>query len=68
MRWVMCQAAWQLVKRSTRWRAIYDSLKARIGCKKAIVAISRRLLGVCFSVLKSQKDYCEKTLAPAVAA
>lgn len=68
LRWVMCQAAWQLVKRSTRWRTIYDRLKERIGSKKAIVAMSRRLLGVCFSILKSQKDYCEKTLAPAVAA
>ena len=62
LRWVMVQAAWQLVKRSPRWRAIYERLKGRIGGKKGVIAVARRLLGVCFSVLKSQRDYCEKAL------
>ena len=68
LRWVVVQAAWQLVKRSPRWRAIYERLKGRIGGKKAVIAVSRRLLGVCFSVLKNQKDYCEKALPQTVAA
>ena len=68
LRWVVVQAAWQLVKRSPRWKSIYERLKARIGGKKAVIAVSRRLLGVCFSVLKSQKDYCEKTRPQTAAA
>ena len=68
LRWVIVQAAWQLVKRSPRWHAIYERLKGRIGGKKAVIAISRRLLGVCFSVLKNQKDYCETALAQPAAA
>jgi transposase len=62
LRWVLVQAAWQLVKRSPRWRSIYERLKARIGGKKAIVAVSRRLLCVCHSVLKSRKAYHEQAL------
>lgn len=68
LRWVIVQAAWQLVKRSPRWRAIYERLQARIGGKKAVIAVSRRLLGVCFSVLKHQTEYCEKALPQATAA
>ena len=68
LRWVVVQAAWQLVKRSPRWKAIYERLKGRIGGKKAVIAVSRRLLGVCFSVLKNQKDYCEKELSQTAAA
>jgi transposase len=63
LRWVLVQAAWQLVKRSERWRAIYERLKGRIGVKKAIIAVARRLLGVCYSVLKSRRPYTEATVA-----
>lgn len=65
LRWVMVQSAWQLVKRSPRWRTIYQTLHRRIGKKKAIIAMSRRLLGLCYSVLKSQTAYAEQTLQPA---
>jgi transposase len=58
----MVQAAWQLVKRSPRWRAIYQQLKRRIGGKKAVIAVARRLLSVCVSVLKSRRDDCEQAL------
>jgi transposase len=54
LRWVLVQAAWQLVKRSVRWRMVYEKLKSRIGGMKAIIAISRRLLGLYCSVLKSR--------------
>jgi transposase len=63
LRWVLVQASWQLVKRSSHWRGIYERLKSRIGGKKAIVAISRRLLGVCYSLLKNRRSYQEPTLA-----
>ncbi|MGL4424203.1 MAG: IS110 family transposase, partial [Gemmataceae bacterium] len=68
LRWVMVQAAWQLVKRSPRWRAIYQQLKRRIGGKKAVIAVARRLLSVCVSVLKSRRDYCEQALDAMTAA
>lgn len=68
LRWVIVQAAWQMVKHSPRWRAIYERLKARISGKKAVIAVSRRLLGVCFSVLKHQAEYCEKALPHTTAA
>ena len=68
LRWVIVQAAWQLVKRSPRWRSIDERLKGRISGKKAVIAVSRRLLGVCFSVLKHQTEYCEKALPQAAAA
>lgn len=62
LRWVLVQSAWQLVRRSARWRMVYEKLKSRIGGKKAIIAISRRLLGLCYSLLKSRKPYHERAL------
>lgn len=62
LRWALVQAAWQLVKRSPRWRAIYEKLRGRIGAKKGIIAITRRLLGLCYSVLKQQRPYREPAL------
>lgn len=62
LRAVLVQSAWQLVQRSVRWRTIYDRLKSRIGGKKAIIAVTRRLLGICYSVLKSRKAYAERKL------
>lgn len=64
LRSVLVQSAWQSVKRSCRWRITYELLRKRIGAKKAIVAISRRLLCVCYSILKSRRPYEE---APAIA-
>jgi transposase len=59
LRWVLVQAAWQLVQRSRKWGLIYERLKARTGAKKAIIAITRRLLGVAYSLLKHEQDYRE---------
>lgn len=66
LRCVLVQSAWQLVQRSSRWRMIYEKLRSRTGVKKAIIAIARRLLGLCYSVLKSQTAYTEH--APGTAA
>lgn len=59
LRWVLVQAAWQLVKRSPKWRTIYENLKGRIGGKKAIIAVTRRLLTICVTLLKRQEVYQE---------
>jgi transposase len=63
LRWVLIQAGWQLVQRSKYWSSIHEALKARTGSKKAIVAVSRRLLGMAYSLLKREQDYCERRTA-----
>jgi transposase len=57
LRWVLVEAAWQLVRRTGRWRVTFERLSARIGRKKAIVAIARRLLVVMMALLKSGQPY-----------
>ena len=57
LRWVLVEAAWQLVYRTRRWAAIFDGLAQRMGKKKAIVAIARRLLCVMVSMLRSGRAY-----------
>jgi transposase len=57
LRWVLVEAAWQLVRRTGRWRVTFERLSGRIGRKKAIVAIGRRLLGVMIALLKSGQPY-----------
>jgi len=57
LRWVLVEAAWQLVRRTGRWRVTFERLGARIGRKKAIIAIARRLLTVMMALLKSGQPY-----------
>ena len=57
LRWILVEAAWQLVYRTRRWAAIFDGLAGRMGRKKAIVAIARRLLCVMVSMLRSGRAY-----------
>jgi transposase len=57
LRWAMVQAAWQAIRHSSRWRTVYEQLKRRRGCKRAIIAVARRLLGVLASMLKSGESY-----------
>jgi transposase len=57
LRWVLIEAAWQLVHRTQRWKAVFEGLSRRMGKKKAIVAVARRLLCVMFSMLRSGRAY-----------
>ena len=57
LRWILIEAAWRLVQKTPRWRAIYESLKKRLRAKKAIVAIARRLLTMMVAILKSGQPY-----------
>lgn len=57
MRWALNQASWQLVRRDLRWRTIFEGIAKRRGKKKAIVAISRRLLCVMTSMVASGQRY-----------
>jgi transposase len=56
LRWALVEAAWRLVRRSTRWRGISEGIKRRRGGKKAIVAVARRLLCVIVAMLKSSQS------------
>jgi transposase len=59
LRWVLVQAAWQLVQRSPKWRHIHTRLEGRIGRKKAIIAVTRRLLCVAHALLHKGEHYRE---------
>lgn len=57
MRWVLTEAAWQLVYRTKRWETVFEALAHRRGKKKAIIAIARRLLCVMVAMLRSDRSY-----------
>jgi transposase len=57
LRWVLVQAAWRLVYRTARWRALFEKITNRRGKKKAIVAMARRLLCMMASMLQNGQRY-----------
>lgn len=57
LRWALVEAAWRLVFKTARWKAIYEKLEKRCGVKKAIVAVARRLLCTMMSMLGSGQQY-----------
>jgi transposase len=57
LRWVLVEAAWQLVRYSPRWRSIYERLQKRLKAKKAIVAVARRLLCLMTAILRTGEPY-----------
>lgn len=66
LRWILVQAAWQLVRRSPKWGHIYERLTQRVGRKKAIIAVTRRLLCMAHSLVLKGEDYREiRPVSPA---
>jgi transposase len=65
LRWALVQSAWQLVRCSPHWSRIHERLAARIGKKKATIAVARRLLCVSFAILRDQQPYREQPPIPA---
>jgi transposase len=57
LRWALIELAWRMVGKSRHWERHYTRLAARVGAKKAIVAIARRLLGVIYSLLSNNQKY-----------
>jgi hypothetical protein len=53
----MVELAWRMVRTSRKWGRQFTRLEVRIGAKKAIVAIARRLLGVIFALLREGRQY-----------
>jgi len=45
LRRILVQAAWVAIRKDNDLAQIYDRISAKAGCKKAIVAIARRLIG-----------------------
>jgi transposase len=62
LRWALVESGWRLVKSSPRWSSVYDRLKKRIGSKRAIVAVARKLLCVLYAMLRDTKKY--EVIAP----
>jgi transposase len=57
LRWAMVELAWRMVRTSRKWSRHFTRLEVRVGAKKAIVAIARRLVGVIFTLLRSGEKY-----------
>ena len=55
---ILCQSAWAAVRsRNTPFAAWFWSRQAKIGTKKAIIGVSRRLLATIFVLLKNDRFY-----------
>ena len=58
LRVVMVQIAWSAVKvKNGYWKAAYQHLKKRIGAKKAILAIARKMFKAIYKVLTTEHRY-----------
>jgi transposase len=55
LRTALIEAAWAAVQHSAIWRQRFDRLAVRLGRRKAIVAIARKLLVVIWHVLSHQQ-------------
>jgi transposase len=57
LRWALVELAWRMVRTSRKWGRHFTHLEVRVGAKKAIVAIARRLVGMIFALLRSGQKY-----------
>jgi len=57
LRWAMVELAWRMVRTSRKWGRHFTRLEVRVGSKKAIVAIARRLMGMIFALLRTGQKY-----------
>jgi transposase len=57
LRWVLIESAWQVVRYTARWRSVFEKLAGRVGKKKAITAVARRLLCLMVTLLKKGQPY-----------
>ena len=60
MKTALIQAAWSASsKKDCYWYTKYRRLRSKLGTKKAIVAIARKMLVTCYYVLKNRSPYKE---------
>jgi transposase len=65
LRTMLVQAAWAAVKtRGTFWKQKFSQLVVRLGPKKAIVAIGRKMLVAIFYILRDSTPYRDPQPAP----
>ena len=58
LRWALIETAWRLVRKTTRWRRLFERLRASTGHKKkAIVGVARRLLCLLYAMLRDGRAY-----------
>ncbi|MES1025119.1 MULTISPECIES: transposase [Cyanophyceae] len=57
VRWVLCEAAWRAIRQDRDLREYFERLFPRTGKKKAIVAVSRKLIGRIRSAFRQGKPY-----------
>ena len=61
---IICECAWSAVRmRDTYLSKFYWKLKQRRGAKKAIIAVSRKILVIIYNLLKKSEDYNEDKFA-----
>lgn len=65
LRCVLVEAAWGAVRYSEYWRGVYQKLSGRIGGKRAIVAVARKLIGVARALFRKGEMYQEPLQSPA---
>lgn len=56
-RWILVQAAHRLVRSDVNTKLFYQTVSARRGKKKAVVAVSRKLAVLCWRLLTDNKKY-----------
>lgn len=56
---IMCQVAWVSVyARNSSFRDWFWARQGKLGRKKAIIGVSRKMLALCYHLLKTQQFYC----------
>lgn len=62
LRKVLVEAAWTAIRTDPYWKNEYKSRVAKLGGKKAVVSVARRLIGVARALAKSKELYEEQEL------
>lgn len=63
LRWALTEAAQIASRYSPYFGYYYNKVKDRSGPKSATVAVARRLLEVCYIILKEKRNYIEKPIS-----
>lgn len=58
LRMILIQVAWMAIRRDSQLMTVYQRLKLRIGGKKAIVAVARRIIGKIRACFRTNTLYC----------
>ncbi|MEK7075070.1 MAG: IS110 family transposase, partial [Patescibacteria group bacterium] len=59
MRWVLTQCAWVAVRQKGKFRKFYFKKQRKIGKKKAIIAVARKMLTAMFFMLKRREEFMD---------